>query len=66
MAANEQGFDRAAPQGVGDVKCAGNYAADLYPNQKMKSKGFPISLYLDARSVGRGEGWIGMGWAGLG
>jgi hypothetical protein len=28
---------------------AGNYAADILPNQANKKKGFPISLYLDAK-----------------
>ena len=43
-------FDRAAPRGVGNVKVAGNYAADLLPNMLSKERGFPISLYLDAAS----------------
>lgn len=43
-------YDRAAPMGVGNVKVAGNYAADLLPNMLSKKKGFPISLYLDART----------------
>uniref|UniRef100_A0A6V0I6T2 Branched-chain-amino-acid transaminase n=1 Tax=Zooxanthella nutricula TaxID=1333877 RepID=A0A6V0I6T2_9DINO len=42
-------FDRAAPQGVGQVKCAGNYAADIVPSKKAKEEGFPIGLYLDAK-----------------
>ena len=41
-------YDRAAPRGVGNVKVAGNYAADLLPNQQQKKAGYPISLYLDA------------------
>lgn len=41
-------FDRAAPRGVGNVKVAGNYAADLLPNMLAKKKGYPIGLYLDA------------------
>lgn len=41
-------FDRAAPRGVGSVKVAGNYAADLLPNMLSKKEGYPISLYLDA------------------
>lgn len=41
-------YDRAAPRGVGSVKVAGNYAADLRPNLEGKNKGFPIGLYLDA------------------
>ena len=43
-------FDRAAPRGVGNVKVAGNYAADLLPNMVSKTKGFPIGLYLDAKT----------------
>eukprot|EP00529_Nitzschia_sp_RCC80_P020445 CAMPEP_0113502986 /NCGR_PEP_ID=MMETSP0014_2-20120614/33885_1 /TAXON_ID=2857 /ORGANISM="Nitzschia sp." /LENGTH=402 /DNA_ID=CAMNT_0000397887 /DNA_START=194 /DNA_END=1399 /DNA_ORIENTATION=+ /assembly_acc=CAM_ASM_000159 len=43
-------YDRAAPQGVGAVKVAGNYAADLLPNMLSKKKGYPISLYLDAKT----------------
>mmetsp|Transcript_26052 Transcript_26052/g.54348 ORF Transcript_26052/g.54348 Transcript_26052/m.54348 type:complete len:420 (-) Transcript_26052:946-2205(-) len=41
-------FDRAAPRGVGAVKVAGNYAADLLPNMLSKKKGYQIGLYLDA------------------
>lgn len=44
------GYDRAAPQGVGSVKVAGNYAADLLPNMESKKSGFPIGLYLDAKT----------------
>lgn len=42
-------YDRAAPLGVGSVKCAGNYAADIVPAKKSKDIGFPIGLYLDAK-----------------
>jgi branched-chain amino acid aminotransferase len=42
-------YDRAAPQGVGHVKCAGNYAADIVPARDAKDRGFPIGLYLDAK-----------------
>lgn len=45
-----EGFDRAAPQGVGGVKVAGNYAADILPNTLNKKKGYPISLYLDSKT----------------
>ncbi|CAN8069727.1 unnamed protein product [Agarophyton chilense] len=45
-----QNFDRAAPKGVGHVKVAGNYAADLMPNMMGKSAGYPINLYLDAEN----------------
>ena len=43
-------FDRAAPQGVGDVKMAGNYAAGLYAQAEAGKAGFPINLFLDART----------------
>jgi branched-chain amino acid aminotransferase len=43
-------FDRAAPRGVGHVKVAGNYAADILPNMAAKKKGFPIALYLDSKT----------------
>ena len=43
-------FDRAAPRGVGSVKVAGNYAADLLPNMLGKKRGYPIGLYLDAET----------------
>lgn len=43
-----QDFDRAAPRGVGNVKVAGNYAADLLPNMLSKKQGYPIGLYADA------------------
>ena len=43
------GYDRSAPQGVGNVKVAGNYAADLKPSKLAREMGFPINLYLDAK-----------------
>lgn len=43
-----QDYDRAAPYGVGAIKCGGNYAADLLPSTMAKRQGFPIALYLDA------------------
>jgi branched-chain amino acid aminotransferase len=43
-------YDRAAPRGVGNVKVAANYAADLLPNIKSKKAGYPINLYLDAQN----------------
>lgn len=42
-------YDRAAPQGVGHVKVAGNYAASLAPHHEAAEQGYPIELYLDAR-----------------
>lgn len=43
-------YDRAAPRGVGNVKVAGNYASDLLPNMAAKKAGYPIGLYLDAKT----------------
>lgn len=34
--------------GVGGIKCAGNYAADMVPARESKAKGFAITLYLDS------------------
>ena len=42
-------YDRSAPHGVGNVKVAGNYAADLVPSKIARELGFPINLYLDAK-----------------
>ena len=36
-----EGFDRAAPEGVGQVKLAGNYAASLMPASIAKEQGLP-------------------------
>ncbi len=44
-------YDRSAPDGVGHVKVAGNYAADLEPHHLAEEKSFPINLYLDAREL---------------
>ena len=40
-------FDRAAAQGTGQTKVAGNYAASLLPDQKAKKQGYSIVLYTD-------------------
>jgi len=42
-------FDRAAPNGVGDVKVGGNYAAGLRGSEFGHDKGFPVVLYLDPK-----------------
>lgn len=44
-----ENYDRAAPQGVGHAKVAGNYAASLEPHHVAKERGFPVELYLDCR-----------------
>jgi branched-chain amino acid aminotransferase len=45
----EEEYDRAAPNGVGDVKVGGNYAAGLRASFRAKSKGFTEVIYLDAK-----------------
>ncbi len=45
-------YDRAAPKGVGNVKAAGNYAADLEPATRAKEAGYTIALYLDPGKKG--------------
>lgn len=42
-------YDRAAPQGVGAAKTAGNYAADIVPAEEALKKGCQAALYLDAK-----------------
>ncbi|MDR1224445.1 MAG: branched-chain amino acid aminotransferase [Tannerella sp.] len=44
-----RGFDRAAPQGTGNVKVGGNYAASLYAGQKAVQQGYAAVLYLDPK-----------------
>lgn len=44
----QENYDRAAPRGVGHVKAGGNYAAGMMGDMEGKSRGFPISLYLDS------------------
>ena len=42
-------FDRAAPQGVGNCKVGGNYAAGLTGSHYSKEKGYAVELYLDSK-----------------
>ncbi|KAJ3366534.1 hypothetical protein HDU91_001816 [Kappamyces sp. JEL0680] len=46
----QYGFDRAAPNGNGHVKLAGNYAPVLGPTNQAKKKGYTINLFLDAKT----------------
>jgi len=41
--------DRAAPKGLGAVKAAGNYAADIAPVHQAHGDGYNTTLYLDAK-----------------
>jgi len=43
-------YDRAAPLGMGNVKVGGNYAASLYAHETAKHAGYPVELYLDAKT----------------
>ena len=42
-------FDRAAPQGTGNIKVGGNYAASLVSGQIAHDKGYASVLYLDSK-----------------
>ena len=42
-------FDRAAPQGIGNVKAGGNYSAGMLPVTKAREEGFNEVVYLDAK-----------------
>lgn len=44
----ETEYVRAVMGGVGEAKCAGNYAASLYPAQLAREKGFDQVLWLNA------------------
>jgi len=45
----EESIDRAAADGVGDVKVGGNYAAGLRASFRAKSQGYAETLYLDPK-----------------
>jgi branched-chain amino acid aminotransferase len=45
----EEIIHRAAPGGVGDIKCGGNYAAGMRATMGAKADGFSEVLYLDAK-----------------
>jgi branched-chain amino acid aminotransferase len=45
----ENEFDRAAPNGTGDIKVGGNYAAGLRASLRAKKAGYTEVLYLDAK-----------------
>jgi branched-chain amino acid aminotransferase len=42
-------YDRAAPQGTGNVKVGGNYAASLRSSDVAHEKGYAAVLYLDSK-----------------
>jgi len=45
----EETYVRAAVGGVGEAKCAGNYASSLLPAQKAVEDGFDQVMWLDAK-----------------
>lgn len=45
----EEVMDRAAPDGLGDVKVGGNYAASLRVSKKAQAMGFKEVLYLNPK-----------------
>lgn len=45
----EEVIHRAAPGGVGDVKCGGNYAAGMRATMGAKALGYSEVLYLDSK-----------------
>ena len=42
-------YDRAAPQGTGNIKVGGNYAASLFAGSVAQKKGYSAVLYLDSK-----------------
>ena len=45
----ETDYTRAIPGGVGEAKCAGNYAASLYPAKLAQEQGFHQLVWTDAK-----------------
>ncbi len=43
-------YDRAAPNGTGDIKVGGNYAASLYPQFLAKKSGYADCIFLDPKT----------------
>lgn len=58
-------FDRAAPNGTGSAKVGGNYAPVLRWSEMAKSKGFGITLHLDAKTGTEIEEFSTSGFIGL-
>lgn len=46
----EREYVRAAPGGTGSAKCAGNYAAAMYPTQRAQADGYDQILWTDAHT----------------
>lgn len=52
-------FDRAAPQGTGTYKLAGNYGPALRHMAQAKKNGYPITLHLDSKTRTFVDGALG-------
>lgn len=44
-----RGYDRAAPNGTGNIKVGGNYAASMAAGKKAKDNNYASVLYLDSK-----------------
>lgn len=58
-------YDRAAPLGTGHAKIGGNYASGILPAQAALKRGFPMQLFLDARTRTEIEEFGSSGFVGI-
>ncbi|KAE8841809.1 hypothetical protein HRS9122_05935 [Pyrenophora teres f. teres] len=58
-------YDRAAPLGTGHAKVGGNYASGILPAQAAMKRGFPMQLFLDARTRTEIEEFGSSGFVGV-
>ncbi|KAF1936888.1 branched-chain amino acid aminotransferase II [Clathrospora elynae] len=58
-------YDRAAPLGTGHAKIGGNYASGILPAQAAMKRGFPMQLFLDARTRTEIEEFSSSGFVGI-
>lgn len=58
-------YDRAAPLGTGHAKVGGNYASGILPAQAAMKRGFPMQLFVDARTRTEIEEFGSSGFVGI-
>jgi branched-chain amino acid aminotransferase len=58
-------YDRAAPLGTGHAKVGGNYASGIRPAQAAMKRGFPMQLFVDARTRTEIEEFGSSGFVGI-
>ncbi|EOA81673.1 hypothetical protein ACJQWK_10671 [Exserohilum turcicum] len=58
-------YDRAAPLGTGHAKIGGNYASGILPAQAAMKRGFPMQLFVDARTRTEIEEFGSSGFVGI-